>query len=68
MQKAKTRVEIANEYGIHRKTLARWLIKANIVLPGGLVSPKNQKLIYRTFGYPKSLKKESDQEIEEDDD
>ena len=57
MSKAKTRVEIAVEYGIHRKTFARWLEREKIVLPPGLVNPKNQQRIYETFGYPKGLQK-----------
>ena len=59
MSKAKTRVEIAVEYGIHRKTLARWLEREKIILPPGLVNPKNQQLIYDTFGQPKGLAQQS---------
>lgn len=52
MKKVKTRQEIADEYGISRRTLLRWLKKQNIHLPNGLVTPKVQELIYQHFGYP----------------
>ena len=50
---SKTRKEIAREYGIHPKTLRRWLKKAEIELPKGLVDPKHQYIIYQKFGDPK---------------
>ena len=52
MQKAKTRQEIANEYGIDRKTLYRWLKRENINISKGLVTPKEQKEIYEKLGKP----------------
>ena len=54
----KTRTEIANEYGIDRKTLYRWLKNKNIVLSGNLVNPKEQDLIYENFGIPKFFTKD----------
>ena len=51
----KTRQQIADVFGINRKTLERMLKRANIVLPSGNVSPKNQQVIYDHFGTPPSL-------------
>jgi DNA invertase Pin-like site-specific DNA recombinase len=51
--KAKTRQEVALEYGISVKTLNRWLQRANIVLPSGLIKPNHLKIIYSIFGIPK---------------
>lgn len=56
---AKTRQQIADEYGIHRKTLYRWLKKASIKLGRGLVTPAEQALIYQTFGKPGTRKKKA---------
>ncbi len=53
MEESKTRIMIANEYGISRKTLQRWLKKENISLSNGLVTPAEQKRIYKKFGKPK---------------
>ena len=50
--KAKTREQIADEYGICSKTLRRWLKKNEIQLPHRLISPKDQLKIYETFGFP----------------
>jgi DNA invertase Pin-like site-specific DNA recombinase len=52
MKKAKSRQEIAIEYGINRKTLQRWLDKENIRLPHRLLLPQEQDIIYKTFGAP----------------
>lgn len=51
-REAKTRQQIADEYGIDRKTLYRWLKKADIQLSGSLVTPAEQELIYQKFGKP----------------
>lgn len=51
-KRAKSRLEIAFEYGISSKTLARWLKKDNIQLTRRLVSIKEQELIYETYGHP----------------
>ena len=56
MERSKTRQEIAHEYGVHRKTLARWLKKAGIQLPNGLVNPKYQDIIYQHFGVPNGVR------------
>ncbi len=52
MHKAKTRQEIANEYGVDRKTLYRWLKRENIEISKGLVTPKEQDVIYEKLGKP----------------
>jgi DNA invertase Pin-like site-specific DNA recombinase len=51
---AKSRKEVAQEYGISNRTLYRWLKDANIILPSGLIDPLHLKIIYKTFGTPKS--------------
>jgi hypothetical protein len=51
---AKSKKEIADEYGICTKTLAKWLRKKNLMLKRGLIDPKTQELIYIEFGNPKS--------------
>lgn len=51
-QKAKSRQEIAEEFGISTKTLSRWIQKSGLPIPNGLVSPKCQQLIYDEFGKP----------------
>lgn len=50
---AKTRKQIADEYGICTKTLNKWFKKEEIDLQRGLISPKSQELIYLKFGFPK---------------
>jgi len=57
MEVAKTRQQIADEYGISRKTLSRWLKKAGIELDGYLIAPKEQAFIYQTFGDPRKKEK-----------
>ena len=54
---AKTRQQIADEYGISRKTLSRWLKKAEIEVEGYLLSPKDQQIIYQVFGDPREKAK-----------
>ncbi len=50
---AKTRNEVAAEYGISTKTLRRWLQKHNILIPArDLISPKELVKIYVAFGDP----------------
>jgi abortive infection bacteriophage resistance protein len=50
---AKTRQQIALDYGICTKTLNKWLKNAHINLPAGSISPYNQKLINQSLGSPK---------------
>jgi DNA invertase Pin-like site-specific DNA recombinase len=53
--KAKTRQEIAIEFGISRRTLYRWLKTENISLRSRLVSPEEQLIIYKKIGFPENL-------------
>jgi len=50
--KAKTRQEMASEYGIDRKTFYYWLKRANLPISSGLIYPAEVMLIYETFGDP----------------
>jgi predicted DNA-binding protein (UPF0251 family) len=52
MSKEKTRQEMAEEYGVCRKTFYTMLKKAGIKLTSGLLTPKEQKEIYRKLGDP----------------
>jgi transposase-like protein len=45
MEQLKTRQQIADEIGVSRKTLYRWLKKWNVKLSSGLLCPNSQKLI-----------------------
>ncbi|MFC0184080.1 Homeodomain-like domain-containing protein [Pseudarcicella hirudinis] len=51
MSKAKTRKEIADEFGIHPKTLRRWLKKeSDIILEEKcLITPKMYQIIKERF-------------------
>ena len=49
---AKTRQQIADEYGICRKTFNKLLIRKNIRLEKGLIYPKDQLNIYDALGEP----------------
>lgn len=51
---AKSKKEIADEYGICIKTLSKWLRTKNLLLKRGLIDPKTQILIYKNFGDPKN--------------
>jgi phage antirepressor YoqD-like protein len=51
---AKSKQQIADEYGICTKTLNKWLIEERIILKRGLINPKKQNIIYRKFGVPKN--------------
>ena len=50
MMKLKTRQEIANAYGIDRKTFYEKLKSANVKLKRGLVDRKGLKKIERVMG------------------
>ncbi len=54
MSEFKTRQQIADEYGIDRKTFDKKLVIHNIELPPGNISPHNQDTIYERFGPPKN--------------
>jgi hypothetical protein len=49
---AKSKQQIAIEYGICTKTLTKWLKEEKIFLKRGLINPKRQALIYKKFGVP----------------
>jgi response regulator of citrate/malate metabolism len=51
-EKAKTREQLAAEFGISRKTFRRWLKRKNIEVSKGLINLAEQKNIYNTFGRP----------------
>jgi len=52
MNEAKTRQEIALLYGICTKTFKKWIEREGIILPPGLISPKDQKKIFEKLGVP----------------
>ena len=52
--RARSRNEVAEEYGISVKTLKRWFKKADLIIPSGLIDPLHLKIIYQAFGTPKS--------------
>ena len=49
MTQLKTRQQVADEIGISRKTLYRWLKKWNVKLSSGLLYPDSQKFIKNYF-------------------
>lgn len=51
---AKSKQQIANEYGICTKTLNKWLKQEKIQIERGLITPKQQELIYEKLGFPKN--------------
>ncbi len=51
--KAKTRKELADEYGVSPRTFRRKLKSKNLDLPNGLITPKDLEKIYQTFGVPR---------------
>jgi phage antirepressor YoqD-like protein len=50
---AKSKQQIANEYGICTKTLNKWLKEEKISIKRGLINPKKQEVIYKRLGVPK---------------
>jgi len=53
----KTKQQMAEEYGVSRKTFQRLLQKRQIMIARGLIYPKDQEFIYRQLGYPDSIQK-----------
>jgi hypothetical protein len=49
---AKSKQQIADEYGICTKTLTKWLKEEKISLKRGLINPRRQEIIYKRFGFP----------------
>jgi len=52
----KTRQQMADEYGVCRKTFNKLLRKKQIKIDRGLISPKDQSTIYKKLGFPDVLK------------
>jgi hypothetical protein len=48
----KTKQQMADEYGVCRKTFNKLLLKKRIKLDRGLISPKDQMFIYDKLGVP----------------
>ncbi len=48
----KTKQQMADEYGVCRKTFAKLLIRKRIKIGRGLIYPKDQDLIYSALGKP----------------
>lgn len=48
----KTRLQIAGEYGISRRTLYRLLKRYNIDLPAGVLPPEAVQRVYQVLGRP----------------
>lgn len=53
----KTRQQMADEYGICRKTFNKLLSKKNIRLDRGLIYPREQMIIYDELGTPDGQEK-----------
>ncbi len=49
-QIVKTRQQVADEYGVSVRTLARWIKQKDLEIGKGLLTPFDQELIYKTFG------------------
>jgi hypothetical protein len=50
--KPKYRSELAEEYFISLRTLNRWIKRANLDIPHGLIDPYHLRIIYKEFGIP----------------
>ncbi len=57
MGKYKTRSEMANEYGVSRRTFYEMIKEADFTLSRGLITPKEQEKIYKAFGDPAERKR-----------
>lgn len=55
----KTKQQIADEYGVSRKTFQKLLLKRQIILDRGLIYPKDQQNIYNELGFPESIQSDS---------
>jgi hypothetical protein len=54
----KSKQQMADEYGVCRKTFNKLLIKENIILKRCVISPREQKNIYNKLGTPAGLNKD----------
>ncbi|MBI1225878.1 MAG: hypothetical protein GC192_11635 [Bacteroidetes bacterium] len=60
-RQAKTRQQLAEEYGIVYRTFQRWIKGSGIELPSRkLITPKFQDLIYNAFGHPQIDRQKKD--------
>lgn len=50
--KCKTRQELAEDYGVDRKTFAKMLKRMKIELPPGLLTPEGVSKVYEALGRP----------------
>jgi hypothetical protein len=53
----KTKQQMADEYGVCRKTFNKLLHRKRIKLDKGLIYPKEQVIIYKKLGIPSSIQK-----------
>ncbi len=53
----KTKQQMAEEYGVSRKTFQRLLQKRQIILDRGLIYPRDQENIYKELGLPESIQR-----------
>lgn len=53
----KTKQQMADEYGVCRKTFSKRLQKMHIILGRGLIYPKDQENIYNELGMPKGIER-----------
>jgi len=53
IRQAKSKQQIAEEFGICVKTLNKWLKEEKITLKRGLIKPKYQDIIYKKLSFPK---------------
>jgi hypothetical protein len=68
MKKTKTRQELAAEYGISRKTLARRIkaVGLEFSLSRGVLLPADLINVYRAFGFPEKMSPEERTEWNEE--
>jgi hypothetical protein len=52
----KTKQQMADEYGVCRKTFNKLLEKRNISIERGLITPRDQMNIYNELGIPGVIK------------
>lgn len=52
LTQAKTRSQLAAEYGVSRRTFYSWLKKAQFEFDRQLLIPKQVQMIYEQFGNP----------------
>jgi hypothetical protein len=53
----KTKQQMADEYGVCRKTFNKLLNRKQIKLDKGLIYPKEQVIIYKKLGIPNNIQK-----------